>query len=251
MKIKLHPLQSLIQALVLFTFVFTMGNATAQVGLTKEQVAKDVSEKLSEASGSMLQITYFNILESKEAEQGKFEVNIEMTVQADEPAIAAAIARANANKLSANWRQEAARIQRLAQSARKKNGVTETIQAVYQLSRVGAWEITEISDNTSEYTRLRNLNGPNSAPEEAQVVAEFQSMIKLLSNDAASFSSFEIFSATAMPNNQVKLNIRMQLKGDGNSPKNIDFARRVNGITNEIEAVYQRDAGGNWRRIIE
>jgi len=231
---------------LLMAFLVGIGTAAAQVGLSQRQVGSDISEKLAEATAAMLVIEKFDILESKQIADGRYQIDIEMMVRADEQAIATALARAEANRLSSNWKQESHRLKRLANSAREKNGTTEIIRAIYQLNKFGAWELTEVSDQTSEYTRLRNLNGENSAPEEAQVIADFENMVRIISNDAAAISSFKIFSATAMPNNKVKLNIQMTLQGDGSAERNIDFARRVNGLVNTIEVVYARSNRGVW-----
>jgi len=228
-----------------------IGSVAAQVGLSERQVGVDISEKLAEATASMLKIQKFDILSSKEVSKGRFLVDVEMLVQADERAIAQALARAQANKLSANWQQENNRVKRLAASAREKHNTSETIRATYELDRFGSWAIIEISDATSEYERLRNANGANSAPEEAQVLADFENMVKIVSNNAASITKFNIFAANKLPNNRVKLNIQMTLQGDGNAQRNVDFARRVNGITNSVEAIYQKDNRGNWVHVSE
>lgn len=225
------------------------GPATAQVGLTQQQVKKDVSAKLAEATASMLTVDEMKIVRSTETTKGRFEIDIEMTVEADERAIRSALDRANTNRLSSDWREQAARVGRIAQDARAKDGLTETIKAIYQLNRSGAWQLTEVSDNTSEYTRLRNENGQNSAPEEALVLTEFESLIKLLSNEATSISSFEITSATALPDNQVQLSIQMGLKSARSPKQNAEFARQVNGLTNTVDVIYQRNTRGIWRRI--
>ncbi len=235
--------------LALFITALFAFNATAQVGLSKSQVQRDVSEKLAEASGSMLEVRTMQLLRSTETRKGRFEIDIQMTVKADERAIQDAIARSRANRLSSDWRQEAARIDRLAQNARSKDGLTENIQAVYQLSRAGAWQLTEVSDNTSEYTRRRNQNGEDSAPEETQVVREFESLIKLLSNDAVSISQIEIIDVEPVSTNQVKLDIQMRLESGRYPSRNAQFALKVNGLTNIVEVSYQRDNRGNWRQL--
>ena len=245
----LTPARKFYALIALFIMIAYAGHATAQVGLTKQQVQKDVSQKLAEATGSMLRVKSMKLLSSRETSKGRYEIDIEMTVSADERAMESAIARSKANRLASNWKEEAARVERMALDARKKDGLTENIKAVYQLSRAGTWELSEVSDNTSDYTRRRNQNGENSAPEEAQVVAEFESLIKLLSNDVTSISRFVITNAEAMRNNQVKLSIQMSMKSAENPAKNGRFARQVNGLTNVIEVIYQRDSRGNWHRV--
>jgi len=137
----------------------------------------------------------------------------------------------------------------MAQSALRKDGTTESIKAIYTINSFGAWELVEISDNTSEYTRLRNENGKNSAPEEMQVVNEFKEMVKILSNGSATIEKFTIKGADKLGNSAVKLNIDLTMKGNNSNAENIAFARGVNGVTNSLEVIYQRDSRGNWRRL--
>ncbi len=230
-------------------FLLTItATAVAQVGLDKTRVGKDLNSTLAQATAAMLVVDSFDITDTKEILEGRFQVDVSMTVKADKQRINDAIAHAKTNRLAANWREEVARLERLGQSALQKSGTTESIKAIYQINNFGAWKLIEISDNTSEYTRLRNEHGLNSAPEEAQVLNEFKSMVKLISNGAASINKFTIRGAKKQADNAVKLTIDMSLKGNNINASNLDFARGVNGITNTVVVNYQRDARGNWIR---
>jgi len=232
-----------------FALLIAASTAIAQVGLDKVRVGKDLRETLADATGSMLTVQSFDIIDTTQLAEGRFQVDVSMKVKADEQVMANAVARAKANRLAANWREEAARVEQMAQTALQKDGKSESIKAIYEINNRGSWQLVEISDNTSDYTRLRNEAGPNSAPEETQVKEDFNQLIKVLSNGSATIEKFTINGADKLSGNSVRLKIEMTMQGNNSNADNIEFARGVNGVTNLTEAVYHRDPRGNWRRV--
>lgn len=249
MKSLLNSQAMTFRAILTTFFILAASTVIAQAGLDRIRVEKDLNKTLADASESMLVVQSFDIVNTRKLIDDRYQVDISMTVRANEQEMRNAISRAKSNRLSTNWREEVARIERLAQSAYRKNGTTESIKAIYKLNNIGAWELTEISDNTSEYTRLRNENGGNNAPKESQIVSEFTQLVKLISNGSATIETFTIKGAQKLRNNAVKLSIDITMKGNNSNADNIAFARGVNGVTNSVEVIYQRDPRGNWRRL--
>jgi len=237
---------SIIGMFCLAASLLSTGPAFAQAGLTEKQVRDDIARMLAEATDSMVRVTDFKVLSATQLQTKRYQVDTQVAMDADEVTIVRALNRAeSAAKLNA-FGNDLERVQQQAEAARAKDGDTESIRVIYQQDRAGAWRMVEVSDVTSEYAKSLNQSGPNSAPQESQVIQDFNAMFQTAFGGTVSIRDIAIIDAAPLAVGAVKMEVKMKLAAKSVNGRNQDLAQRMNGVINNITVIYQRDAQGTW-----